>query len=484
MRLAVIARVMGLLLIVFSSVMLPSLALSWFESSIVFAAFLTAAGVTLVAGMLLYFPFRNVQQELRLRDGFIIVTLFWALLALFGALPFVLAGVAPSGVDAYFEAMSGLTTTGATVLTGLDQLPASVNLWRGVLQFLGGMGIVVLAVAVLPLLGVGGMQLYRAETPGPMKENKLTPRIRETAKGLWTIYLALTVACALLLWLAGMNPLDALIHAFTSVATGGFSSHDASIAFFQNPAIEMIIALFMFLGGINFALHFVAFRSRAPGSYFRDVEFRVYVSVLLVATLFIALYLFAHRTYPDFGQSLRFAVFQAVSIATTAGFATADYGAWPATLGALLMLLSFFTGSAGSTTGGIKLMRILLLFKQGACELRRLVHPNSIVTLKLGGKTVSDRTIAAVTTFFTAYLGLYAVIALVLAAMGIDLVTAFSAAAACLNNLGPGLGEVGPAGNFAGLPTAAKGVLAFAMLLGRLELFTLLVLFTRVFWRS
>lgn len=484
MRLAVIARVMGLLLIVFSSVMLPSLALAWFESTVTFSAFLTAAVVALVAGVVLYFPFRNVQQELRLRDGFVIVTLFWSLLALFGSLPLVLAGVAPHMVDAYFEAMSGLTTTGATVLTGLDRLPASVNLWRGLLQFLGGMGIVVLAVAILPLLGVGGMQLYKAETPGPMKESKLTPRIRETAKGLWTVYLGLTVTCAILLWLAGMTPFDAVIHSFTSVATGGFSSHDASIAFFQNPAIEMVVALFMFLGGINFALHFIAFRHRTPGSYFRDGEFRVYAGILVATTLLVALSLFAHRTYAGFPEALRYAVFQAVSLATTSGFATADYSAWPASLGALLMILSFFSGSAGSTTGGIKLMRILLLFKQGACELRRLVHPNSIVTLKLGGKTVPERTIAAVTTFFTAYLGIFVVIALVVAATGVDLVTAFSAAAACLNNLGPGLGEVGPAGNFAGLPSAAKWILAFAMLLGRLELFTLLVLFTRVFWRS
>lgn len=484
MRLAVVARVMGLLLIVFSSVMLPPLALAWFESTVTFRAFLAAAAITLVAGMLLYFPLRGVQQELRLRDGFVIVTLFWSLLALFGSLPLVLAGVAPLMVDAYFESMSGLTTTGATVLTGLDRLPGSINLWRGLLQFLGGMGIVVLAVAVLPLLGVGGMQLYKAETPGPMKETKLTPRIRETAKGLWTVYLGLTVACVLLLWLAGMTPLDAVIHSFAAISTGGFSSHDASVAFFRSPAIELILTAFMFLGGVNFALHFLAFRGRDPRLYFHDGEFRIYALVLLAATLFVAFYLFAQRSYPDFAEALRYALFQVVSMATTTGFATADFGTWPAVLGGLLVLLSFFTGSAGSTAGGIKLMRILLLFKQGACELRRLVHPNSIVTLKLGGKTVSDRTIAAVTTFFTAYLGIFAVIALAIAAMGVDLVTAFSATAACLNNLGPGLGEVGPAGNFAGLPAAAKWVLAFAMLLGRLELFTLLVLFTRVFWRT
>lgn len=484
MRLAVIARVMGLLLIVFSSMMLPPIVLAWFETTVTLGAFLAAAGVALVAGMLLYFPFRAVQQELRLRDGFVIVTLFWALLALFGALPLMLAGVTPQMVDAYFEAMSGLTTTGATVITGLDKLPPSINLWRGVMHFLGGGGIIVLAVAVLPLLGVGGMQLIKAETPGPMKENKLTPRIRETAKGLWVIYLGLNVVCVTGLWLAGMTPLDAVIHSFSAVATGGFSSHDASIAYFESPVIEMILTVFMFLGGVNFALHFVAFRQRDPRPYFLDGEFRVYTLILLLATLFIAFHLFASRTYPDFAGALRFALFQAVSIGTTTGFATADFSAWPAVLGGLLMILGFFAGSAGSTAGGIKLMRIMLLFKQGACELRRLVHPNAIVTLKLSGKTVPERTISAVTTFFTAYLGIFAVLALVIAAMGVDLVTAFSAAAACLNNVGPGLGGVGPATTFGNLPDAAKWVLSFAMLLGRLELFTLLVLFTRVFWRS
>lgn len=484
MRLAVIARLMGLLLIVFSATMLPPAALAWFESAATLGAFLAAAGVALVAGTLLYFPFRRVEQELRVRDGFIVVTLFWGLLALFGALPFVLADVTPRIADAYFEAMSGLTTTGATVITGLDHLPASVNLWRGIMHFLGGGGIIVLAVAVLPLLGVGGMQLIKAETPGPMKETKLTPRIRETAKGLWVIYVGLNVVCMTALLLAGMTPLDATIHSFSAVATGGFSSHDASIAYFQSPTIEMILTVFMFLGGVNFALHFVAFRRRDPQPYVLDGEFRVYTLVLLGAALFIAFHLLASRTYPDFAVALRFALFQAVSIGTTTGFATADYATWPAVLGGLLLLLSFFAGSAGSTAGGIKLMRIMLLFKQGACELRRLVHPNAIVTVKLGGKIVPERTISAVTTFFTAYLGIFAVLALLIAALGVDLVTAFSAAAACLNNVGPGLGQVGPASTFASLPEAAKWVLSFAMLLGRLELFTLLVLFTRVFWRS
>lgn len=484
MRLAVIARVMGMLLILFSSVMLPCVALAWFEPGETFRAFAVASGATLLTGAFLYLPLLRLRAELRLREGFVIVTLFWALLAVFGALPLLLTGAARSFTDAYFEAISALTTTGSTVIAGLDALPGSINLWRGIMQFLGGGGIVVLAVAVLPLLGVGGMQLYKAETPGPMKDNKLTPRIRQTAKSLWYIYVGLVVSCGLALYAGGMTPLDAAIHAFTAVSTGGFSSHDASVGYFESPAIELILTLFMFLGGVNFGLHFIAWRHWTLRSYWHDVELRAYAGILAVATLFMAAYLVASGTYADGMQALRFSVFQVVSIATTCGYASTDYALWPPLLGALLMILCFFTGSAGSTVGGMKLVRILLLIKQGGCEIRRLIHPNSIVTVKYGGRSVSERTLAAVTTFFTAYLGIYAALSLVVAALGADLVTAFSAVAATITNTGPGLGAVGPAANFAGLPGTVKWVLSFAMLLGRLELFTLLVLFTPAFWRT
>jgi trk system potassium uptake protein TrkH len=484
MQLAAIQRVMGLLLILFSTVMLPALGLATVLDDGMAQPFLHTFGITLGAGVLLWAPVARAHIELRLRDGFVIVTLFWSLLAAFGALPFLLGGITPQVVDAYFEAMSGLTTTGSSVISGLDRLPPSANLWRGLLQFLGGMGIVVLAVAILPLLGVGGMNLYKAETPGPMKENKLTPRIRETAKALWFIYIGLTVSCGLALWLAGMTPLDAVIHAFSALSTGGFSSHDASIAYFQSPLIEMILTLFMFLGGTNFALHFMAWRRRDPRMYFQDAEFRAFVAILGIATLFIASYLLYAGVYPDFLQALRFAVFQVVDMATTTGYMSADFGQWPGILGALLLLISFFAGSAGSTSGGIKVIRIVLLYKQGVCELRRLLHSSAVVPLKLGGRSVNEQTIAAVSAFFTAYLALYGAIGLALAALGVDLVTAFSAAAAALNNTGPGLGSVGPAANFGGLPDAAKWILSFAMLAGRLELFTLLVLFTRAFWRE
>jgi len=483
MQFTVIQRVMGLLLILFSFTMLPSLLTGLIQADGTQRAFGWAYGITLLSGLLLWLPVHGANKELRLRDGFLIVSLFWALLAFFGSLPFMFAGTTDNMADAYFETMSGLTTTGSTVLTGLDTMAPAINLWRGILQFLGGMGIVVLAVAILPMLGVGGMQLFRAETPGPIRDNKLTPRIKETAKGLWYIYLGLTVACGLALWLAGMTPFDAVIHSFTSVATAGFSTHDASIAYFNSPAIEMIMVIFMFLGGVNFALHFLSFRGRDARVYWRDTEFRTYLAIITAVTLFVALYLYASGTYPSLAQSLRYAAFQVVSMATTSGFVSTDFGLWPPAIGALLIIISFFCGSAGSTVGAIKLRRIILLFKQTLCEIRQLIHPNAAISLKLSGNVVPDRAIAGVSAFFATYIATFALIALLIASLGIDLVTAFSATAAALNNLGPGLGVVGPSLNYATMPDTAKWVLSFAMLLGRLEIFTLLVVFTPMFWR-
>jgi trk system potassium uptake protein TrkH len=361
MQYAVIQRTMGLLLILFSTAMLLPLALAVTSADGAAAAFVESYLITLGSGAALWLPVHNVRRELRLRDGFVVVTLFWVLLALFGALPLWLAGSVPHMTDAYFESMSGLTTTGSSVISGLDRLPPSINLWRGLLQFLGGMGIVVLAVAILPLLGVGGMNLYKAETPGPMKENKLTPRIRETAKALWAIYVTMVFACFLALLFAGMPALDALIHSFTTVATGGFSNHDASIAHYGSATIEMIVTLFMFLGGINFALHYLAWHHHDWLCYLRDAEFRAYVGILAAATAFVALYLWGAGTYPDLAQALRFALFQVVNMATTTGFMSADFAAWPGVTAALLMAISFFAGSAGSTSGGIKVVRVVLL---------------------------------------------------------------------------------------------------------------------------
>ncbi|MDP1709089.1 MAG: TrkH family potassium uptake protein [Gammaproteobacteria bacterium] len=484
MQFTVIQRIMGLLLMLFSITMLPPLLLAYLAHEPTLLAFLWSYGITLVSGALLWLPVRKVRKELRLRDGFVIVSLFWALLALFGALPFMLAHGTATFTDAYFETMSGLTTTGSTVLAGLDQLPMSINLWRGMLQFLGGMGIVVLAVAILPMLGVGGMQLYKAETPGPMKDSKLTPRIKETAKSLWYIYVGLVVLCASALWLAGMTPFDAIIHSFTAVSTAGFSSHDASIAYFNSPLIEMILVLFMLLGGINFALHFLVLRGRSLRVYWQDSEFRVHMGIFVAATVVVTAYLAWSHYYADIWQALRYAVFQVVSMVTTTGYVSADYGAWPPVLGALLMVLAFVGGSAGSTSGGIKVVRAVLLFKQTLCEIRRLMHPSALVPLKLSGKVVPDRTVAAISAFFATYLACFGLIGLAISAQGVEMVTAFSATAAAINNLGPGLNGVGPASNYAALPEAAKWMLSFAMLLGRLEIFTLLVLLTPAFWRK
>ncbi len=484
MQFTVIQRIMGLLLMLFSISMLPPLLLAWLHHDRMMDAFLWSYGITLVSGLVLWLPVRAVKKELRLRDGFVIVSLFWALLALFGALPFMFGHDTASFTDAYFETMSGLTTTGSTILVGLDQLPMSINLWRGILQFLGGMGIVVLAVAILPMLGVGGMQLYKAETPGPMKDSKLTPRIKETAKALWYIYVGLVVLCAAALWLAGMTPFDAIMHSFTAVSTAGFSSHDASIAYFSSPLIEMILVLFMLLGGINFALHFLVLRGRSLRVYWQDSEFRVHMGIFVAATVAVTAYLAWSHYYVDIWQSLRYAVFQVASMVTTTGYVSADYGAWPPVLGALLMVLAFIGGSAGSTSGGIKVVRAVLLFKQTLCEIRRLMHPSALVPLKLSGKVVPDRTVAAISAFFATYLACFALIGLAISAQGVEMVTAFSATAAAINNLGPGLGGVGPAANYAALPEAAKWMLSFAMLLGRLEIFTLLVLLTPAFWRK
>jgi trk system potassium uptake protein TrkH len=425
---------------------------------------------------------RGQHRELRVRDGFVVVALFWTVLAVVGALPFALAEQPHmSFTDAMFESMSGLTTTGATVITGIDHLPKSIQFYRQELQWLGGMGIIVLAVAVLPMLGIGGMQLYRAETPGPMKDNKLTPRITETAKALWYIYLGLTVSCAVAYWFAGMDVFDAIAHSFSTVAIGGFSTHDLSIGYFQSEAVEMVAVVFMLLAGVNFSLHFVAWRSVNPLTYFRDSEFKTYITVLACAAAVTVVYLYLSGTYEAFGDALHHGLFQAVSIGTTTGFTTAAYFHWPGFLPVMLLFTSFIGGCAGSTGGGMKVIRFLLLFKQGMREITRLVHPNAQIPVKVGGKPMPERVIEAVWGFFAIYVVCFTLMMLVLLATGLDQVTAFSAVAACLNNLGPGLGDVGF--HYADINVTAKWVLSLAMVLGRLEIFTLLVLLSPAFWR-
>lgn len=482
MQLLTIQRILGILLSLFSLTLLPAALVSWFYQDGALQAFLTAFAILLSIGIVLWLPARNHRKELKIRDGFIVVVMFWIALGLSGALPFFLTETpSMSFTDAVFESMSGLTTTGSTVLTGLDTLPQAVLFYRQFLQWLGGMGIVVLAVAILPLLGVGGMQLYRAETPGPMKDAKLTPRITETAKALWYIYLSLTIACAVAYHWAGMTWFDAIAHSFSTVAIGGFSTHDASIGYFDSGLIEMIAVVFMLISAVNFSLHFLAWRNRSVRHYFADSEVRVFFGIMLLISLITLAYLLITSTVSDTGLAIRQAIFQTVSIGSTAGFATADFAAWPGFLPILLLFASYIGGCAFSTAGGMKVIRIMLLFKQGYREVLRLIHPNGVFAIKINGKALPTKIVGAVWGFFALYVFCFSLMHLILMATGLDVVTSFSAVTACLNNLGPGLGEV--SANFGDINATSKWVLCVAMLLGRLEIFTLLVVLTPAFWR-
>ena len=482
MHLFAVQRILGILLGLFSLTMVPPLAVSWFYADGKLTSFAIAFALVLGGGVALWWPVRKHRRELRLRDGFLVVVAFWVVLGLSGAVPFLLLDDPEMTVaDAVFEAVSGLTTTGATVITGIDSLPRSLLFYRQMLQWLGGMGIIVLAVAILPVLGIGGLQLYRAETPGPMKDQKLTPRITETAKALWYIYLGLTILCALSYRLAGMDWFDAVAHSFSTVAIGGFSTHDASLGHFQSPAVEGVAMVFMALAGINFALHFVAWRARSPAAYLQDAELRAYAYFLAAMVAATSAYLYATGTFEDALDALRFGAFQAIAFGTTTGFTTSGYTAWPGMLPVLLVLSSFVGACAGSTGGGLKVIRVLLLVKQGMREIQQLIHPNARVSIRVGETALSDRVVAAVWGFFAGYIVVFVFFLLALMASGLDQVTAFSAVAACLNNLGPGLGEVG--GNYAEIGAGAKLLLSLAMLLGRLEVFTLLVILTPGFWR-
>lgn len=483
MQFTAIQQVMGMLLLIFSTTLLPPMFVSWFYNDGVIGAFASAWSITALTGAILWIPVFNQKKDIRNRDGFIIVILFWVLLALSGAIPLAVAETPHlSLTDAFFESISGLTTTGATVLTGIDELPESIRYYRQQLQWLGGMGIVVLAVAVMPMLGIGGMQLYRAETPGPIKDTKLTPRITETAKALWYIYLGLTIACAFAYWLAGMTPFDAIGHAFSTIAIGGFSTHDQSMGFFNSPLINGVAIVFMILSGINFALHFIAWRNRNPFAYFHDAEAQTYLKVIGMVTVVAIATLIYNNSYDNWEDALNHGVFQAVSIATTTGFTTTGFAFWPLFLPVLIITTSFIGGCAGSTAGGMKVIRALLLYKQGIREIYRLVHPAAVFPIKVGGKPMDDRVISAVWGFFSLYVVSFGLLSLIMMATGADMVTAFSSVAACLNNLGPGLGEV--ANNYQSITPAGKWVLGFAMLLGRLELFTLLVVLSPIFWRN
>jgi trk system potassium uptake protein TrkH len=483
MQFTVIQRILGILLSLFSLTQLPPLFIAWWLDEPARHAFLVSFGIILFTGLLLWTPVRKIRKELRLRDGFIVVVMFWAGLGLTGSIPLILSDTPHLPVaDAIFESLSGLTTTGATVITGIDFLPKSIQFYRQELQWLGGMGIIVLAVAILPLLGIGGMQLYKAETPGPLKDAKLTPRITETAKALWYIYLSMTIFCALAYWLAGMTAFDAVAHSFSTISIGGFSTHDSSMGFFDNPLIEMIAVFFMLLAGINFTLHFLAWKHISIKPYRYDTEFKAYLTILVVVGIITCVTLFYKADYADPKELIMDGIFHTVSIATTTGFTSAQHYLWPEMLPVMLLFASFIGACAGSTGGGIKVIRALLLFRQGLREIRRLIHPNAVITIKINKKPVQEGVINAVWGFFATYICVFGLLMLLLMATGLDQVTAFSAIAACMNNLGPGLGGVSQ--HYGDLGDTAKLLLCFAMLLGRLEIFTLLVLITPAFWRK
>ncbi len=479
-----VVSIVGFMVMAFSLTMSVPFAFAWFGNESGFLDHAVAMAVTFVSGLTIWLATRRFKRELQPRDGFLLVALVWSVLPAFATLPLMLHLPHMSFTDAYFEAMSGITTTGGTVLTGLDALPLSINVWRCLLTFMGGMGIIVLAVAILPMLGVGGSQIFRAETPGPMKDTKLTPRIAETARGLWTVYFTIALACMLAYRAAGMGWADAFMHMCTTIALGGFSSYDASFAAFNSPAIEAVGIVFMLISGVNFALYFMVWRRRSLRSVLFDLEARTFFGVLAFGVVTVSLVLMAHGVYPTYLESLRHAAFNVVSVATTTGYATTDYSAWPLFAPALMLLLACFATSAGSTGGGIKMARALLLFKQARRELVRIVHPRAVHPVRMGGGNVEPNVLFSVLAFMLIYGATTVVLTMVMLASGLDLVTAASAVVASVNNLGPGLGSVGPAGNFQGLSDFQTWVCTVAMLMGRVELLSILVLFTPQFWQK
>ena len=443
--------------------------------------FIVTGFITFLIGCFLFFLASEKNGDLRTKDGFIITIFFWTVLGFFGSIPFYLAELeGVSYIDSLFESISGLTTTGATVLVGLDDMPRSLLFYRQLLQWLGGMGIIVLAVAVLPLLGVGGMQLYKAETPGPLKDSKLTPRITETAKALWFVYLSMTISCSILYKYFGMSWFDAVCHAFSTISIGGFSTHDDSFAFFNNSGLRWTAIIFMVISGINFALHYLAWTKKRLFHYFYDSEVKLYLSLLTSTALITYLTLYFSENIYD--EMIVDSVFQAVSIGTTTGFLTSNYSNWPLFVPIMLLIAAFIGACAGSTGGGIKVIRALILIRQGSSEITKLIHPNAVVTIKFGKKSLDPRVSESVWGFFAVYVATFLMILMFLLSQSNDFLTAFSAVGATLNNLGPGLGAVSE--NYKDLTDLSKLSLCIAMLLGRLEIFTLLLLFTPAFWRN
>ncbi|MFZ2540603.1 MAG: potassium transporter TrkG [Gallionella sp.] len=482
-RTLTVIHALGLMLVVFSIAYLIPITASLVYDDGTLIDFVLAMVWTAGTGLLLWLLTRRYKGELSIRHGYLLVVGMWTAMPALATLPLLLVINGLSFTDAYFETMSGITTTGATVLSGLDNLPPAINLWRHELNWLGGMGIIVLAVAILPLLGVGGRQLFKAETPGPMKESALTPRITETARNLWLVYLGITLACIASLKLAGMNWLDAVCHAFAAMGLGGFSTHDASVGYFNSPAIEAVLIVFMLIAAMNFATHFLAWRAKSLSLYLRDTEGLATVAVTLASCVGIGAFLWQQGTYPGFLTALRHASFNLVSLATDCGFVSQDFNQWPMFAPLWMLFLSCVVASSGSTGGGIKMVRTMILFKQAGREFVKLLHPAAVNPMKIGRHVVPNNIVFAVLGFIFLYFMSVAILTFTLLISGLDFISAFSAIIACINNAGPGLGVVGPASNFGVLTDFQTWVCTFAMLIGRLEIFTVLILFTPHFWR-
>ena len=478
-----VIRPLGILLMAFSVAFLPPIGVSLYFDEGALPPFVAGAAINFAVGFVMWIVGRWHRRELKSRDGFLLVALIWMLVAATATVPMIL-GLGMSFTDAYFETMSGVTTTGATVITGLDHLPHAHNLWRHELTWLGGLGIIGLAMAVLPLLGVGGMQVYRAEATGPIKDSKLTPRFVQTARSIWLIYTGLTVACVFAFRLAGMSWFDAVCHSFSVLSLGGFSTHDASIGYFNSPLIEAIAAIFMLLAGINFATHFVCWRARSLQPYLRDAEIRTMLLLVVISSFGLAFYVWLLGSYPSYWTALRHAFFNVISVGLTCGLASTDFGQWPVFASLWMLMLSCVLSAAGSTGGGIKMIRLLILFKQSARELTSLVHPSAVSTLKVGGQVIADRTVLSVFGFIHLYTISIVSLTLLLVLSGMDMSTSFSAVLASINNTGPGIGVLGPAGTYQTLTGFQTWTCTAAMLIGRLEVFVLVVLLTPTFWRD
>ncbi|SMG26549.1 TrkH family potassium uptake protein [Dethiosulfovibrio salsuginis] len=483
MRLRLVLRVLGLLVGIVSLSMIWPLYWSLSDGTADWGAFVVSilAGLSIGAAMFALGKGED-YQELGIREAFAVVSLSWVVASAVGALPFYLSQSVPTYTDGFFEAMSGFSTTGASILTDIESNPRGILFWRSLTHWLGGMGIIVLSLAILPFIGVGGMQLFKAEVPGPTPE-KLTPRVQQTAVLLWAVYVLLSALEVGALALGGMNMFESLTHTFGTMATGGFSPLNGSIGQYDSAYFDWVITLFMFLAGANFALHYMVLRGKW-GSWWNDEEFRFYLKVVLFSTFSVALSLYLSGQVSTFERSLRDGAFQVVSILTTTGYATADFDRWPFYGKMVLFLLMFLGGCAGSTGGGIKNVRIMVLIKRVGMEISHLLHPQQIIRLRLNGRVLKEDVLASVTAFFIIYVLLFAGFSLAMAATGLDLIEAFSSVAATLGNIGPGFGQIGPTGNYSAISITGKWILSLCMLLGRLEIFTVVMLFVPGTWRQ